>query len=67
MSIMHNNVIYDGVITEPGEVPVKVVSSRDQLYPLGSICSLNLIAEGHNHTIFLRGDIKFEVEGVSPQ
>lgn len=42
MSITHNNVLYDGVIMGNEDAPVKIVSDLDQLYPIGTICNVNL-------------------------
>lgn len=65
MTITHNNVLYDGVLSEPKDVPVKVVAGLEQLYPIGSVCSLNLNAEGKNLTLFLRADIRLEADITS--
>ena len=62
MTITHNNVLYDGIVSEPGDVPIKTVRSLEQLYPVGSICFLNLIADGPTLTMFLRADIRFEAD-----
>lgn len=66
MTITHNNVLYDGTFSGTGEVPIKVVPSLSQLYPVGSVCSLNLMADGRNLTMFLRADIRLEAEWASP-
>jgi hypothetical protein len=42
MSITHNNVLYDGLVMDNEEAPVKIVSDLDQLYPLGTVCNVNL-------------------------
>jgi hypothetical protein len=54
MSITHNNILYDGQVGESEEAPVRLVSSAEQLYPVGSICNVNLNNEDRNPTIFLR-------------
>lgn len=67
MTITHNNVLYEGPSgAVSSDIPVKTVSSLQQLYPIGSVCSLNLIAEGRNLTMFLRADIRLEAEWGSP-
>jgi hypothetical protein len=42
MSITHNNILYDGQVGENEEAPVRLVSSSEQLYSVGSICNVNL-------------------------
>lgn len=66
MTITHNNVIYDGIVSEPGDMGIKRVASLEQLYPIGSISSLNLIADGSNLTMFLRADIRMQAEWATP-
>ena len=66
MNITHNNVLYDGQIGGP-DVPIRMVSGLDQLYPIGSVCSLDLSAQGRNLTMFLRADIRLEAEWASPR
>ena len=59
MTITHNNVLYDGQVMDNEEAPVRTVSSLDQLYPVGSICNVNLNnVEEKNPTIFLRAEIR---------
>lgn len=58
MSITHNNVLYDGPLGGSEDAPVKLVPSLDQLYPVGSVCSLNLNIDGGNHILFLRAEIR---------
>ncbi len=66
MSITHNNVLYDGPLGGSEEAPVKLVPSLDQLYPVGSVCSLNLNTDGSNHILFLRAEIRLEAEWAVP-
>ena len=66
MTITHNNVLYDGIISESGDVPIKQVAGLEQLYPVGSVCHLNLIADGSNLTMFLRAELRLEAEWASP-
>lgn len=66
MSITHNNVLYDGVIMGNEEAPVKIVSDLDQLYPIGTICNVNLTNEDKNPTIFLRAEIRLEADWAGP-
>lgn len=66
MNITHNNVLYDGVIMSNEEAPVKMVSELDQLYPIGTICNVNLTNEDKNPTIFLRAEIRLEAEWAGP-
>jgi hypothetical protein len=42
MSITHNNVLYDGALTSGEEAPLRLVSGLEQLYPVGSVCNVNL-------------------------
>ena len=58
MNITHNNVLYDGIISAEGDVPVKRVKGLDQLYPVGSVCCLNLVPDGSTHTMFLRSELR---------
>lgn len=66
MTITHNNVIYDGLVMDNEEAPLRTVSSLDQLYPVGSICNVNLNNEERNPTIFLRAEIRMEAEWAGP-
>ena len=66
MNITHNNVLYDGIISEGGDVPVKRVKGLDQLYPVGSVCCLNLVPDGSTHTMFLRSELRLQAEWASP-
>lgn len=62
MSITHNNVLYDGVMMDNEEAPVRLVSHSEQIYPIGTVCSVNLTNEDKNPTIFLKADIRMEAE-----
>lgn len=66
MTITHNNVMYDGSLMSTEECPVKIVAGIDQLYPIGTVCNINLNTEGQNHTIFLRAEIRLEADWVGP-
>jgi hypothetical protein len=62
MTITHNNVLYDGSLSSTDDTPVRLVPSLDQLYPVGSVCSLNLNYDGGAHVVFLRAEIRLEAE-----
>lgn len=44
MSIDNNNIICDGMNSSlsPNEASVKLVCDIDQIYPIGTICKINL-------------------------
>jgi hypothetical protein len=47
--------IYDGATNNLEEVPVKYINSVDQIYPIGSVCSLSLMSEQGNYFLYLKG------------
>ena len=54
MTIAYNNIMYDGILINKEEAPIKLVSSIDQLFPIGTVCNLNIT----NNTLFLRSEIR---------
>jgi hypothetical protein len=66
MSITHNNVLYDGLVMDNEEAPVRLVKDLEQLYPIGTVCNVNLTNEDKNPTIFLRAEIRLETEWAGP-
>ena len=58
MTITHNNVLYDGSASETEESTVKQIAGLEQIYPVGSVCFLNLHADGSNLTMFLRAEVR---------
>lgn len=69
ISITDNNVIYDKddrPLKQGESTPVRLVSSLEQLYPIGTVCNVNLHSEGQHYNIFLNAQIRFEAESIGP-
>lgn len=66
MAITHNNVLYDGTMGSRDEIPIKIISDPDQIYPVGTICNVNVTNEDQIESIFLRAEIRIEAESFGP-
>ena len=67
MFITNNNVIYGRTFNDSNDPPLRVVNGLDQLYPMGSICTIKLEANEHGHELYLRADLRLEAEWATPK
>jgi len=42
------------------------VTSLDQVYPVGTVCNINLNTEGTTYNLYLRAEIRLEAEWSLP-
>jgi hypothetical protein len=69
MNITDNNVIYDkddAPLKQGEQAPLRLISNLEQLYPVGTVCNINLTSEGNHHTIFLSAQLRLEAEWTGP-
>lgn len=69
MNITDNNVIYDKddrPLKQGENAPVRLVNGLDQLYPIGTVCNINLSSDGQHYTIFLSAQVRLEAEWCGP-
>lgn len=67
MLIANNNAFYDGQLDGPEEAPVQLVPSLEQIYPIGSVCTVNLKQDNKNYYMYLRAEVRLEAEWASPK
>lgn len=58
MLISNNNAFYDGQLEGPEETPVQLVPSLEQIYPIGSVCTVNLKQDKNMYFLYLRAEVR---------
>lgn len=54
--------IFDGPIAQSEEPPVYYMDRIEQVFPIGSLCKLVTSAMNDEYMLYLRSEIRFEID-----